>query len=129
MPRQRKAWMYRDVLQGMYIEQELTLRQIAQILDSTPANILYWIRKFEIPTRSSDIGAIRRGKKMCDSDRERLSQIARERFKDKTNHPMYGKHHTESARKKISEGNKGKRKPRRKPCTQTDGPSTSSMEQ
>jgi len=124
MSRQRKTWMYRDVLDGMYTEQELTLRQIAQILDSTPANILYWIRKFEIPTRPSDIGKIRRGSKMCESDKKRLSEIAKERFKTKENHPMYGKHHTESARKKISDGNKGKRKPRRKLCVETDGPNT-----
>jgi group I intron endonuclease len=51
-------------------------------------------------------------------ERERLSLLAKERFKDPTNHPrygarwenekhpMYGKHHTEEAKKKNSESHK-----------------------
>ena len=35
--------------------------------------------------------------------KKRLSDLAKERFKDSTNNPMYGKHHTEKAKKAMSE--------------------------
>lgn len=35
--------------------------------------------------------------------RKKMSEIAKERLKDKHNHPFFGKHHTEESKKKMSE--------------------------
>ena len=43
------------------------------------------------------------GKKMSESQKEILSKKAKERFLNPENHPMYGKHHTEESKKKMSE--------------------------
>lgn len=43
------------------------------------------------------------GKKMPDELKDLLSKKAKERYTVPENHPMYGKHHTEEARKKMSE--------------------------
>lgn len=40
--------------------------------------------------------------------RAKLSAITKERFKDPRNNPMYGKHHSEESKKKISEKHQGK---------------------
>lgn len=40
--------------------------------------------------------------------RSKISQKARERFSDPTNHPMYGKHLSKSTKLRISKSNKGK---------------------
>lgn len=42
--------------------------------------------------------------------RKALSESRKEKFKDKTKHPNYGKHLSEETRKKISEANKGNKK-------------------
>lgn len=99
----RMPWHHKDVLQGMYLEQKLSLREIAHILNTTPSSILYWIRKFEIPTRSFEIGSLNRGKQLSDIKRNKLSQIAKERFADPQNHPMTGHKHSEESKKKMSE--------------------------
>ena len=43
------------------------------------------------------------GRKLSDVQKELLSRKATERYQDKENHPMYGKHHTDGAREKMSE--------------------------
>lgn len=40
---------------------------------------------------------------------ERVSEKMKEYYKDKENHPMYGKHRTEETKQKISESQKGKK--------------------
>ena len=45
---------------------------------------------------------------MTDEVKTKISDNAKERYKDKTNHPMYGIKQSEETRKKISEKNKGK---------------------
>ena len=48
------------------------------------------------------------GKPMSDEQKELLSKLAKERYKNPKNHPMFGKCHSEDARKKMSEAKKGK---------------------
>ena len=48
------------------------------------------------------------GRKWSQETKDILSQKAKERFEDKTKHPMYGKHHGEESKKKNSESRKGK---------------------
>lgn len=43
-----------------------------------------------------------------EESKRKLSEKAKERFKDPSNHPMFGKHHTEETKHKISESRKGK---------------------
>lgn len=110
--KQKKPWHYREILENMYVEQNLTLRQIAQILNTTATNILYWMRKFEIDTRNYNIGELNKGKILSKKEKELLSKIAKERFKNPKNHPMYGHRHTDEAKRKISETKKRRRRER-----------------
>ena len=43
------------------------------------------------------------GKKFSTEHRQKLSQSAKERLKIPENNPMYGKHHSEATKQKISE--------------------------
>ena len=108
----KKRWQYKEVLESLYEKQELTIRTIAQILKTTPSNILYWMRKFDIKTRQFEIGNLNKGKQLSEEERQRLSEVAKERFKDPRNHPMYGKKHTEASKRKMSETKKRKRRER-----------------
>lgn len=112
MARKKKPWHHRDVLEGMYIDQKLTLREMAQILETTPSNILYHLRKFDIDTREFNIGDVNKGKALSDEEKEHLSEVAKERFQDKRNHPMFGKRHTEASKQKMSETKKRRRRER-----------------
>ena len=40
--------------------------------------------------------------------KKKLSNLAKERYKNPENHPMYGKHHTDESKRKNSESRKGK---------------------
>lgn len=78
--------------------------------------VLQWknqIAKFEHhfcskPCRGAAIreGLIANNARMDDDIKEKLRKAAIERFKDKSNHPMFGKHHTEEAKEKISKHHK-----------------------
>lgn len=43
-----------------------------------------------------------------EESKKKISELAKERYKDKTKHPMYGKHHSEESKRKNSESRKGK---------------------
>lgn len=49
------------------------------------------------------------GYKHSDKSKELISILAQERYRDKTKHPMYGKHHSEESKLKNSNSRKGKR--------------------
>lgn len=51
------------------------------------------------------------GKKYSIETKLKQSEIHKLRFKDKNNHPMYNKHHTDEAKKKISLANIGENNP------------------
>ena len=42
-----------------------------------------------------------------DEWRKKISEIMKERLRNKENHPMYGKHHSESTKEKMSQNHKG----------------------
>lgn len=52
----------RDELEKMYHEEKLSMHQIAARLDVTFGAIWYWMKKWDIPTRSHDDGLIAFGK-------------------------------------------------------------------
>lgn len=52
----------KEELHDLYHEQKLSTHQIAEKLNVTQGAIFYWLRKFEIPTRSHDDGLILFGK-------------------------------------------------------------------
>lgn len=60
------------------------------------------------PCRGAAIreGLITSNARMNDEIKQKLRASAIERFSDKTNHPMFGKHHTEEAKEKISKHHK-----------------------
>ena len=109
----KKRWQHKEVLESLYEDQKLTIRTMAQILQTTPSNILYWMKKFEVSSRQFEIGDLNRGKKLSEDECRRLSEIAKERFKDPRNHPMYGKKHSEESKRKMSETKKRRRRERR----------------
>ena len=43
-----------------------------------------------------------------EESKKKISELAKERYKDITKHPMYGKHHSEESKRKNSESRKGK---------------------
>lgn len=47
------------------------------------------------------------GYKFSDEQKEKLSKAQKKRLKDKTNHPLFGKSHSDETRDKIRNGNKG----------------------
>lgn len=108
----KKPWQHEEILRGLYEEQTLTIRTIAQILKTTPSNILYWMRKFDISTRKFEIGDLNKGKTLSEEERQRLSEIAKERFRDPRNHPMFGRKHTEESKRKMSETKRKRRQER-----------------
>lgn len=55
------------------------------------------------------IAQIQSEKEIPEEIRKKISEKAKERFKNPENHPMFGTHHSEEHRKKISEAHKGKR--------------------
>ena len=78
--------------------------------------VLQWINqiaKFEHhfcskPCRGAAIreGLIANNARMDEGIKQKLREAAMKRYKDKANHPMFGKHHTEEAREKISKHHK-----------------------
>ena len=68
------------------------------------------IRQARLGTKASDatrrkMSENRTGKSHAphsEETKKRLSELARERFKDPTNNPMYGRHHTEEAKRAMS---------------------------
>lgn len=46
-------------------------------------------------------------KEVSDLARQHMGESQKRRFENKKNHPMYGKHHSDETRKKISKANKG----------------------
>ena len=49
-----------------------------------------------------------KGHKHSEETKQTLSDKAKERYKDPTKHPMFGKHHSEESKRKNSESRKGK---------------------
>lgn len=80
---------------------------------------LYNTREYKYGYNCTDGGEGATGLIMSDEAKEKLSKKTKERLQDKTNHPMYGihrygednpfygKHHTEEAKKKMSEAATG----------------------
>lgn len=104
--RKKKVYQHKEILEGLYLEQNLTMRQIAEICGVAVTTIFYWLQKLDIPTRDFDIGSVNREKSLSDDVKQKLSIFAKERFKNPENHPMKGRCHTEESRRKMSETKK-----------------------
>lgn len=116
-----KLWQHKEILKNMYEEQGLTVRAIAQILSTSPANISYWMKKFKIDGKNYDIGELNKGKVLTEEEKQHLSEVAKERFKESENHPMFGHKHTEISKKKMSETKKKKKQENRRETCEMDG--------
>jgi hypothetical protein len=101
--KKKKKWHHKEVLQGMYQDQDLTMRQIAEILGTTAATIKYWMEKFQIDSRDYCIGDTKRGTMMTEEMKTRLSDVAKERFQHPEDHPMWNHKHSEASKRKMSE--------------------------
>lgn len=72
----------------------------------------YWIKYYNA-LQSEDFynldegGAGHTGYIPSEETRKKMSQKAKQRFKDKKNHPMYGTHRSEETKRKISQSKKG----------------------
>ena len=112
MAKKKKKWHHKEVIQGMYQDQGLTMRQIAEILGTTAATIKYWMEKHQIQSRDYCIGDTKRGMALTDEAKARLSEVAQERFKHPEDHPMWGHRHSEASKRKMSETKKQRRRER-----------------
>jgi transposase len=112
MAKIKKKWHHKEVLRGMYVDQGLTMRQIAQILGTTATTIKYWMEKFNIEGRQHCIGDVTRGTQRTEEEKEYLSEVAKKRFKHPEDHPMFGHRHTEEAKRKMSETKKQRHRER-----------------
>ena len=110
--RAKKPWHHREVLEAMYVLQGLTLQDMAEIFGITVPGVAYWMNKLGIDRRESNIGNRVKGIKLSKERKEYLSEIAKNRFRDKKDHPMYGKRHTEATKQKMSETKKRRRQER-----------------
>lgn len=55
-----------------------------------------------------DISHNCKGKPKSEKQKKEHSLFLKEYYKDKTNHPMYGKHHSEQTKQLISKANSGR---------------------
>lgn len=85
-----KEWLYEK-----YIIQKLTMKQIGIIANCDDKTVYYWLKKYEIPTRSR-----------ADSIKENsyIKLVAAGLAK----HPWLGKHRSDEDKRKSSEKQKGK---------------------
>jgi hypothetical protein len=109
----KKRWQHKEVLRGMYEDQCLSMREIADVLGTTAPTIKRWMDKFDIQSRDFNIGDVYRGKSRDEAYCKNISSKAKERFKNKKNHPMYGKKHSDKSKDKMSETKKRKNRERK----------------
>lgn len=64
--------------------------------------------KFKSPETRKKISEANKGKILSDSTKQLLSMKAKQRYKDKVNHPMFGKTHSSTTKEKISRVHKNK---------------------
>lgn len=112
MRKPKKQWHHKEILRGMYEDQKLTMRQIAQILGTTASTIKYWMRRFNIKSREHRLGDMIRGTFRSKEYKQSLSEFAKKRFSHPENHPMFGHRHSEESRRKMSETKKRKHRER-----------------
>ena len=86
-----KNILTKKFLYQKYIVEKLSINKTAKIIGCNPYIIWWYLRKYNIHRRS-------------------ISDANKERFKNPANHPMYGKHQSESAKKKISEFQRGRKR-------------------
>lgn len=108
----KRPWHHKEVLEAMYVLQGLNLKEIASIFGITVPGVAYWMDKFKIKRRDGDIGDRVRGTKLSEERKEKLSERAKDQFRDKTRHPMYGRKHTEESKQKMSETKRKRRQER-----------------
>jgi len=106
----KKPWQHEDVLKGMYHDQGLTMAEIGKIFGVSAVTIKYWMDKFDIQSRDYDIGELYRGKERDKDYCKHLSEVAKARFSNPENHPMFGKQHSDETKRLMSEIRKRKMK-------------------
>lgn len=120
-------------LRGKYWVENLSLRQIARLVDKHYNTIIYWMRKHSIPRRSISeaskgkifseehkrrISKAKKGKAVSEETKRKISRANRgekcyfwgKRYCGKEN-PMWGKHHSLETRRKWSLDRRGKGNP------------------
>jgi predicted DNA-binding protein YlxM (UPF0122 family) len=98
----------REILEDLYINQELSMKKIAEKFNVCPATILDWLKKFNVKIRSKSEALNGEKNPMygrCHTE-ETKRKLSEARKGEKN--PMYGKHLSEETKKKISKGRLGK---------------------
>jgi len=89
--------MNRQRLHELYVEQKLSLNQIASLQGCSHSAVYYWIKKYGIPRRTSTEG--------------RNLNPPSITYKKGSAHPFFGKKHSEETKKRISSKNSGRVRP------------------
>lgn len=97
-----KPWQDKEILEDLYVTQQLTMRTIASLLGTSAPTIKYWIEKFDIEAREFNIGSLHKGQKLSEEHKAKISESVKQRFSNKENHPMHGKKHSPETRQKMS---------------------------
>lgn len=88
-----------EVLKQLYLDEQKTVRQIAIQLGVASSTVVYYLKKFSLPTRPS---CPRKGYWHSESAKKKISAKAKKRFINKRNHPWTGRKHTEASKQKMS---------------------------
>jgi len=98
----------KGILESLYVEQGLSMSNIAQQLDSSESSISMLLEKYGIPKRKQWEGMAgwNKGQPLPDWQRKLLSDFAKRRTGEK--HPRYGVTLSDETRQKISESLKGR---------------------
>lgn len=96
----------KEILTNLYVEQSLSVREIAKVFGCGTTTVFYWLRKHNIPMRAWNLGDHLRGKTLTEEQKKNISECNKKRFANKEDHPFYQRHHSEESKKKISESMK-----------------------
>lgn len=72
-------------------------------------NARHWLGKKRSKATKRKVSEARMGRKNSKKTKKRMSKALIIRFKDKRNHPMFGKYHSKEARQKMSNAQKGEK--------------------
>ena len=98
-----------DMLEKYYIEKWNLTNRNNGYNSSTGGNDCLYTEE-----RNKKISEYHKGKPKSENAKQNMSKTAKKRLENKENHNMYGKHHTEESRRKISENHanfKGEKHP------------------
>jgi len=93
-----------------YLHSDLDTNDISKKYNINIAKLYIILKKLNIIKNRNEKETLKKiGRKMSLKQKKKLSKIAKKRFEDPRNHPLYGKPCSEERKRKISAGNLGRK--------------------